>query len=111
MDTHLERIGQMVQGRVPYDAQVAANNAAVILALSKLPYAAFIPGSDSGNGTKALPKVWSENEKFKATAADLQEKVVKMDATAKTGNLDQLKAAFGETAQACKTCHDNFRAR
>jgi cytochrome c556 len=30
---------------------------------------------------------------------------------AKSGNLDQLKAAFGPTAQSCKACHDDFRRK
>jgi cytochrome c556 len=27
----------------------------------------------------------------------------------KTGNLDQVKKAFGATGQACKACHDDYR--
>lgn len=30
-------------------------------------------------------------------------------AAAKTNNLDNLKAAFTQTAATCKACHDNFR--
>ena len=35
--------------------------------------------------------------------------MVKLQAATKTGNLDQIKAAFGPVGQACKACHDNFR--
>ena len=28
---------------------------------------------------------------------------------AKTGNLDQIKAAFGPVGGSCKACHDDFR--
>ncbi|CAN5368984.1 cytochrome c [soil metagenome] len=111
MATHFSRIGQMVQGRVPYDAKVAADNAALVLTMSKLPFVAFTPGTESGGNTKALPAIWSEADKFKTTSTELQDRVVKLDAAAKTGNLDQLKAAFGETGQSCKTCHDNFRGK
>lgn len=34
---------------------------------------------------------------------------MKLNAAAKTGNLDQIKAAFGNVAGSCKACHDSFR--
>lgn len=37
--------------------------------------------------------------------------VGKVSVAAKSGNLDQLKAAFGPASQTCKACHDNYRAR
>jgi cytochrome c556 len=33
----------------------------------------------------------------------------KLLAAAKTNNLDNLKVAFGATANTCKACHDAFR--
>lgn len=35
--------------------------------------------------------------------------VGKLVAAAKMGNLDALKAAFGDTAATCKACHDSYR--
>ena len=35
--------------------------------------------------------------------------MVKLAAAARTGNLDNLKTAFGPAAQSCKACHDAFR--
>jgi cytochrome c556 len=35
--------------------------------------------------------------------------LLKLQAAARTGNLDQIKAAFGAAGQSCKACHDNFR--
>ena len=34
-----------------------------------------------------------------------------VSAAAKSGSLEQLKAAFGPTAQSCKACHDDFRRK
>ena len=39
----------------------------------------------------------------------MMEEVGKLNAAAKTGNLDQIKASFGEAAKTCKACHDHFR--
>ena len=35
--------------------------------------------------------------------------VAKIAAAAKTGSLDNLKAAWGPNSGGCKACHDNFR--
>ena len=39
----------------------------------------------------------------------MQAELTKLAAAAKTGNLDNLKAAFGPAGQTCKACHDNYR--
>ena len=108
MATHFGRLGAMANGKIPFDAKAAADNADIALAMSKLPYVAFIEGTDKGD-TKAKPEIWTENDKFKAAAAKLQDEMVKLNAAAKTGNLDTIKAAFGPTGQACKACHDQYR--
>ncbi len=108
MATHFGRLGAMANGRIPFDAKVAAENADVALAMSKLPYAAFTDGSDKGD-TKAKAEIWTEGDKFRASAAKMQEEMVKLNAAAKTGSVDNLKAAFGPTGAACKACHDAYR--
>ena len=105
---HLGRLGAMANGRVPFDAKVAVDNADVLLTISKLPFAAFVDGTDKGN-TRAKPEIWAEKDKFMAGATKMQEEVVKLNAAAKSGNLDQLKAAVGEVGKACKGCHDNYQ--
>ncbi len=108
MATHFGRLGAMANGRIPFDAKVAAENADIALAMSKLPYAAFPEGSDKGD-TKAKAEIWTEGDKFRASAAKMQEEMVKLNAAAKTGSVDNLKAAFGPTGAACKGCHDAYR--
>ena len=111
MGTHFGRLGAMVQGKVPFDAKAAQDNANIVLVMSMLPFSAFGPGTDLGHDTKAKPDVWKDPAKFQAAGKDMQDQVVKLDAAAKTGNLDLIKAAFGDTAKTCKGCHDNFREK
>jgi len=108
MNTHIGRIFAMANGRVPFDAKAAAENAEVAAAVTKWQFTGFVDGSDKGD-TKAEPKLWTEKDKFNAAATTLQESVVKLNAAAKTGNLDTIKAAVGETGKACKACHDSYR--
>ena len=108
MATHFGRVAAMANGRVPFDAKAAADNAELATIVSKLPYAGFVAGSDKGD-TKADPKIWTENEKFLASAAKMQEEMAKFNVAAKTGNIDAIKAAVGATGQSCKSCHDSYR--
>ncbi|MFW5333207.1 c-type cytochrome [Hydrogenophaga sp. ZJX-1] len=108
MGAHFGRIGAMANGKVPFDAKVAADNAVIVETMSKLPYAGFVPGTDKGD-TRALPAIWTEQVKFNAAAEKMQGEVSKLAAAAKTGNLDAVKTAFGAAGQSCKACHDDFR--
>ncbi len=111
MGAHFSRIGAMANGRVPFDAKVAAENAEIVATVAKLPWAAFGPGTDKVTGSKAKPEIWTEQVKFKEGADKMMAETTKLAAAAKTGNLDALKTAFGATAATCKSCHDAYRAQ
>ena len=76
--------------------------------LAKLPWTAFAEGTDKGE-TRAKPEIWKEAGKFKEASDKFQAETLKLQAAAKTGNLDTLKTAFGATGASCKACHDTFR--
>jgi cytochrome c556 len=108
MAAHFGRVGAMVQGRVPFDAAAAQANLEVANTMAKLPFTAFGPGTDTGD-TRAKPNIWSDNAKFTAAANKMVEEMGKLNTAAKSGNLDQIKAAFGPVGGTCKACHDDFR--
>lgn len=108
MAAHFGRLGAMASGRVPYDAKLAVENAEVVSALAKLPWAAFAEGTDKGE-TRAKPEIWKETAKFKEASDKMQAEIIKLNTAAKAGNLDALKVAFGPAAASCKACHDTFR--
>ena len=110
MSQHYGRIGAMVNGRVPFDAKAAAENAAIAESMSKLPWAGFGAGTDKGD-TKAKPEIWTEQAKFKENGDKMMAEKTKLSAAAKTGNLDSIKTAFAATSDTCKTCHDAYRAK
>ena len=112
MANHFGRIGAMVNGRVPFDAKVAADNAEIVSDMSKLPWAAFGPGTDKGSiPTRAKPELFAQPAKFKEYSDKLIAETAKLSAAAKTGNADTLKAAFGATGATCKACPDDFQAK
>lgn len=111
LGNHFGHLGGMAQGKIPFDAAAASLDADVVALASKLPWHAFGAGADTGRPTAARPEIWKEEAKFKAASEKMQGEVAKVAAAAKTGNLDNLKAAFGPAAQSCKACHDDFRKR
>ena len=108
---HFGRLGAMANGKMPYDAAVAAADGDVIAAVSALPFTGFVPGTEKGHGTKVRLQAWKELPKVKEMEQKMITEVGKVSVAAKSGNLDQLKAAFGPASQTCKACHDNYRAR
>ena len=108
MATHFGRVAGMANGKIPFDAKSAADNAEIATTMSKLPYVAFLPGTDKGE-TRAEPKIWNETDKFNAAATKMQEEMAKLNVAAKSGDLDKIKAAVGDTGKSCKACHDNYR--
>ena len=107
---HLGRIFAMVNGRMPFDAKVAAEDAALLDTIDKLPFVAFIDGTDKGE-TNAKSEIWKQRAKFDAAALKMQEDVAKLNAAAKTGSLDAIKAAAGAVGQSCKACHDDYQSK
>ncbi|MEK0418200.1 MAG: cytochrome c CycP [Pseudomonadota bacterium] len=110
MGNHFGRVAAMAQGKVAFDAKVAAENTGVLLTVSRLPATAFGEGTDKGAPTRAKPEIWKDAAKFKAAAEKMTAEVAKLDAAAKSGNLDAIKAAVGGVGGSCKGCHDDFRA-
>jgi cytochrome c556 len=110
MAAHLGRIGAMAQGRAPFDAKAAADNAAIVSTMAKLPFAAFGEGTDKGMPNRAKPEIWKDAAKFKAAGDKMVAEIAKLETAAKAGNLDGIKAAMGGVGGSCKGCHDDFRA-
>lgn len=109
MGQHFGRIGAMVNGRVPYDAKAATENAEIVAEMAKLPWAGFGPGTDKVTPSRAKAEIWAEQAKFKEHNEKLVGETGKLLVAARTNNLDTLKTAFGATANTCKGCHDAFR--
>jgi cytochrome c556 len=110
MGNHVGRIGAMAAGRAPFDAKAAADSAHIVNTLASLPWSAFGAGTDKGAPNRAKAEIWSDAAKFKAASEKMQAEVAKLDAAAKSGSLDAIKAAMGGVGGSCKACHDDFRA-
>ena len=102
-------VGAMVQGKVPYDAAIVTRNAGYLEVLSAMPWDGFQASTEGVKETRAKPEIYKNMGKFDQYAKDMQGALVKLNAAAKSGDQNAVKAAFGATGKACKACHDDFR--
>jgi cytochrome c556 len=108
MRIQIGNMGDMLKGKVEFNAetfQMRANNAA---ALSKMPWEAFYAGTDKGD-TSALPAVWTDNDTFMQKANAFADYADKLAVAAQSGDLKKIKPAFGAWAKGCKDCHKSFK--
>ncbi len=105
---HFGSLGAMASGKAPFDAARAAADGEVLAAIAKLPATGFVAGAES---KAAKPAIWTQGEKFKQIDQNMIEAAGKLAAAAKSGDLEQIKATFGDTAKTCKACHDEYRQK
>jgi len=102
----------MAQGKVPYNADTVAMNAAFLDALSRMPWDGFAPASkDATVKTAALPAIWSEAAKFKEAEENFQRAVQDLVKVSRGGDEAAQKAAIGAVGKTCGGCHQNFREK
>lgn len=103
------RMQSTVKGQVPYDAAAIKANVEIVKTLSTLPWGAFGAGTQGKSAAK--PEVWSDAAGFKAAQTKFEGAVVKLSAAADSGDLEKLRAAFGDVGASCKACHDSYRVK
>lgn len=98
----------MSQGRAPYDAKIVQRNADYLAVLSELPWDDFQPHSLGLKNTRAKEEIAKDEAKFKAGIEQLQAEVQKLQAAARKGDENAVKAAAPAVAKVCNGCHENF---
>lgn len=104
------KLRPMAQGKIPYDANVAAHDAEFLLALTKMPWDGFLP-STKDLKTGALPAIYTDTAKFKESADRLQSETAKLVELTKKGDEAAVKAQILAVDKACGSCHESFREK
>ena len=103
-------LSAMAQDKQPYDAAVFADRAQRVSLLTPMLAESYAPESRNAADSKLKPEMWTNRADFDEKLRTL---VARSDALAKTaagGDAAASKAAFFDMAQACKACHDKYRA-
>lgn len=104
-------LGDMADGKVPYNAVEARKRADRVAFLAPMLKEAFPADSNGVAHTAAKPEIWTDTVEFDKALQNLLDKSAALAAAAKTGDPDKLKDAVQDTRKACKGCHEKFRAK
>jgi len=100
----------MAQGKMPYDAADFATRAGRVAVLAPMLNEAYPAESQGVANSKLKPEMWSNRADFDAKLKDLVERSATLAAVARGGDFEKSKVAFFDTANACKACHEKYRA-
>ena len=104
---------QMARGAMEYDAEMAQIYADNLSVIANIEAEAMWPAgtdNDAYDGkTRALPEIWSTWPEAGKKAVALSEAAAEL-ATVAGDSLDALRSKIGAVGNACKGCHDDFRA-
>jgi cytochrome c556 len=114
MDTQkdaMKVIGDMAKGKKPFDAAAATKAATDIHTTAKKIPDLFPEGSGGEkNKSDALPAVWEKWDRFKGDADDLATAADALIKALGDSETEAWKPAFQKVGEACKSCHEDFRA-
>jgi cytochrome c556 len=100
----------MAQGKAPYDAKEFAMRAERVATLAPMLREAYGPESKGVANSKLKPEMWDNRADFDAKLKDLIDRSAALATTARSGDFAKSKAAFFEVGNACKACHDKYKA-
>lgn len=103
---HMQAIADILRGKVSHVGHLATH-ANAMADLAAMAPALFPAGSAGGD---ALPAVWEDAEDFKAKLDAFKAAADGFKAAAASGEMAAAGAAVRELGQACKGCHDSYRA-
>ena len=106
---HFGRVAAVVTGEAANNEKMLARQTLLLRTMAALPWeACLVPGSYSGK-TTLKKAVLKERDQFMNKAQDLEQSIDKLDETVKSGDLNAIRAQFGNVARNCKDCHNTFR--
>jgi cytochrome c556 len=103
-------LSAMAQDKQPYDATVFAERAERVSLMTPMLAESYAPESRHVEGSKLKPEMWSNRADFDEKLRTLVARSETLAKTAGGGDPAASKAAFFDMAQACKACHDKYRA-
>lgn len=107
---HFGVIGDMVKGKVDFDAAAYTKNAEALAALTMLAPTGFeIEGTTDDSRAKAA--IWENKEDFNEKMTAFQVASAALVEASKSGDEKTAKAAYGDVGKTCKGCHSDYRSK
>ena len=100
----------MAQDKIPFNAAAFAMRAQRVAELAPMLAESYSPETQGVAGSKLKPEAWQNRADFDAKLKDLVDRSATLAQVAAGGDAAKTKAAFFDTANACKACHDKYKA-
>jgi cytochrome c556 len=97
-------------GKMPFEAKVVQTRATRANFVAQMIHEGFGPESVEGKPTRAKPELWANKADFDMLMGNWRKSMTALEAASKTGKIDKVAAAAGASRDACKACHDKYRA-
>ncbi|WXL25337.1 cytochrome c [Ectopseudomonas mendocina] len=107
-----ENLGGMLRGRIAFDETRFAEGAVQLDKLSHEPWKHFPQVREEGGDTRAKDDVWQRQERFQELARNMEASTAELVAATQNKPLREqaLVAPVKRVEDACKACHEEFRA-
>ena len=103
---HMRAIVDIVRGDVPHASHLSAH-ANAMADLAEIAPTLF---PESSKGGDALDAIWENADDFKTKLDAFREATKAFKTAVESGESGKIGARFQGVGQACKGCHDNYRA-
>ncbi len=104
-------LAAMAQDKKPFNKDEAQRNADILPLLAAMPKPFFGEGTDKGDNTKAKPEIWKNKADFEQKLDKMAQEVARLPQVVRAGDMAAFKKEVGEVGKACKSCHDDYRAK
>jgi len=113
MNLNFGGLAAMAEGKRPFNRDEAARHADFVAMLATVPKGFFGEGTskDTAKDTRAKPEIWTKRPDFDAKMEKMVSEAAKLPAAARSGDMEGFKKQVGDTAAACKACHDDYRIK
>ena len=105
----MKALAPMVKGEAAWDVALARTAAATIAGHADKMPETFPAGSD-GHPSEAKKTIWSDWDRFAASADALRRQAAGLEAAAAEG-AQAARPLFAKIANECKACHQDFREK
>lgn len=100
----------MVRGAIPYDKTKFARNAKRVAQIAPALLEGFPAGSDKGAATEALPAIWQNWADFQVKMKTFETESAALAKVSSSGDFERIKVQFAKVGEACKSCHQKYKA-
>jgi cytochrome c556 len=103
-------MGAMAQDKMPFDASAFTLRASRVAELTPMLPEAYSPVTQGVANSKLKPEMWTNRADFDAKLKTLVDRSAALAQVARGGDPAKTKAAFFSMADACKACHEKYKA-